>query len=80
VRLAEGDSLLLYTDGVTESKNYAGEEYGIERLEGVALAQERRTGREILDACLADLEAFTGEARSTDDRTVLILKRVISTQ
>lgn len=80
LKLTPGDSLLLYTDGVTESRNPSGEEYGPERLELAALAHERRPGREILDACLADLKTFQRDPRREDDQTILILKRVVAGQ
>jgi sigma-B regulation protein RsbU (phosphoserine phosphatase) len=80
VRLAPGDALLLYTDGVTESRNAAGEEYGPERLELAALSHARRPGREILDACLADLQGFRQDVRREDDQTLLVLKRVVTGQ
>jgi serine phosphatase RsbU (regulator of sigma subunit) len=84
-RLAPGDSLVLYTDGVTESGSGTGEEYGTERLRCAALAHAQRPAREILDACLADLTAFRGAARREDDRreddrTMLVLRRVSASQ
>lgn len=80
VRLAPGDSLVLYTDGVTESRDPAGEEYGAERLEVAALGHEHRPGREILDACLTDLKTFRRGTHTKDDQTLLILKRVVAGQ
>jgi sigma-B regulation protein RsbU (phosphoserine phosphatase) len=75
-RLAPDDALLLYTDGVTEATNDAGEEYGAERLEEVARDCSRRLGREIVAACLDNVSAFRGAAAREDDQTLLVLKRV----
>lgn len=67
--------LLCYTDGATEARNHADEEYGEERLiatlrENVALSPYR-LGR----ALHADLKAFYGGAEQTDDVTYLALRR-----
>ena len=57
-RLEPGDSLLLYTDGVTEARNGAGAEYGLDRLTRVLATVHGRAAREIADSVREDLEAF----------------------
>lgn len=70
---APGDVLLLYTDGLVEAKNAEGERYGSERL--IASLNRASTGsaKGVLEAVQADLEAFTGTGKLSDDLTVLVL-------
>jgi len=77
LRLGPGDSLLLYTDGVTEAMNPAGELYGEARLE----AALKRTGEKYVAGIRADLTAFAAGAEQSDDITLLAfdLKRTHST-
>ena len=74
LRLHEGDLLLLYTDGITEARNAAGEEYGEERLTQAM----RRWGRESAENFVAHLESelveFTGGAGLQDDLTLVAIK------
>jgi sigma-B regulation protein RsbU (phosphoserine phosphatase) len=73
--LQTGDALLLYSDGVTESRNASGEEYGVERL---ACFMENRQGTpsaDLVRACQDDLRAFSGGTRGTDDVTLMALRR-----
>ncbi len=74
LRLRTGDLLLLYTDGITEATNAAGEAYGEERL----VAAVKRFGRESADdfvrALEADLAEFTGGMALTDDLTLVAIK------
>jgi sigma-B regulation protein RsbU (phosphoserine phosphatase) len=75
-RLERGDVLLLYTDGVSEAHNGAGEEFGCGR---VATALERAAGgsaEDVVDAVLADLERHRGGVPLTDDVTVMALRRI----
>jgi phosphoserine phosphatase RsbU/P len=77
-RLDPGDSLLLYTDGISEAAEPGGGEYGLERLALVAAEQYGRPPRDFLDACLADLESFRSGARQGDDQTLMLIHRADS--
>ena len=70
------DVLVLYTDGVTEAMNEAGEEYGEERFLKVLLQHRQETAEDILHAVIKDVRRFTGEAPLSDDLTLVVLKRV----
>ena len=75
VRLAPGDTLLLYTDGLLEAQNAMGVEYGIERLAALAASVNRRP-KAAVDACLRDLAAFRGAPGADDDLTILAISRL----
>ncbi len=74
VQLNAGDSIFLYTDGVTEATNAALEEYGEERA--IAFLQEHSAAplQEILMQLKADIDAFAGDAPQFDDITMLMLR------
>jgi len=74
--LDPGDLLCLYSDGVTEAVNPAGDEYGEDRLEN-ALRASAHLGSafEIQRAILRDVAAFTGAAPANDDLTLVIVRR-----
>jgi sigma-B regulation protein RsbU (phosphoserine phosphatase) len=72
-RLVPGDELVLYTDGVTEAQDGAGEQFGLERLDKV-LANCAVGASHLLNDVLVDLEAFTGGRPPADDRTLLVIK------
>ena len=74
--LEKGDTLLLFTDCVTEATSPTYEEYGEQRLEQ-RLSQLTQVGcQQIIDAIKADVKAFAGEAEQSDDITLLALKRL----
>jgi phosphoserine phosphatase RsbU/P len=75
LKLAEGDTLLLYTDGVTEAVNSSDVEYGVDRLTGVASSHRRASAPELVTACAGDLAGFRGGAPRTDDVTILAVQR-----
>ena len=74
-RLSAGDSLVLYTDGVTETRNAGEQEYGLERLAALVAARAGGTPEGLVGACFADLTAFRGRAPRTDDVTVMVIRR-----
>jgi serine phosphatase RsbU (regulator of sigma subunit) len=74
VPIAPGDVFLLYTDGLTEAMNPAGDFFGEERLS--ALVQSHGTGAfpQLRDQILAAISTFTGPAEQQDDMTMLLLR------
>ena len=75
VRLEPGDSLLLYTDGLTEAADPSGEEYGVERLTAALLANPGRPPAETVASCLLDLDSFRRERERGDDLTIMAIRR-----
>lgn len=74
IRLQPGDVFALYTDGVIESRNAQGEEYGYDRLLE-ALKRHRHEDAPDLHAAILDhLDDFLGTAHYGDDLTLLVLK------
>ena len=74
-RLDPGDSLLLFTDGISEARNARGTEYGLERLSVIAGEQYGRPPRDFLAGCLSDVGAFSSGARQFDDQTMMVIQR-----
>ena len=72
--LQPGEMIFLYTDGVTEAMNEAGEMYSEERLQETLNGQGEKDVREILAAVRQDVGAYAGKAEQSDDITMLGLK------
>ena len=70
-RIGPGDRLVLYTDGITEGRNAAGDEFGEERLTESAVAHRAQPAEAMLAAMLSDVEAFTAGAYE-DDATLIV--------
>ena len=71
LQFQQGDSLFLYTDGLTEAFNPDQEEYGEARME-TCLADARDIHAAALNqACVTSVKAFAGEAEQSDDITCL---------
>src|SRR5260370_3292513 len=73
--LAEGDGLFLYTDGLTEARNGAGDEYGLGRVQSLAARHRGADARGLISACLNDLGGFRESLKQTDDLTLLAVRR-----
>ena len=73
MQLQPGDTIFLYTDGVTEATDAAQMLYGEERLLKQVNRHCNETAREICDAVKADVDTFAGEAEQFDDITMLCL-------
>jgi sigma-B regulation protein RsbU (phosphoserine phosphatase) len=70
-----GEALLIYTDGLTEARNFAGEEYGVHRVKTVAGRRPTAAPDGLISACLLDLRDFTAGAKQTDDLSLLAIQR-----
>lgn len=75
ISMASGESLVLYTDGLTEATNVSVEQYGEARLKRLLRAHTNSSPQEILTSCIHDLKTFKGGTAKTDDLTILVLQR-----
>lgn len=74
-RLQAGDTLLLYTDGITEAFDAAGKAYGEERLFAWLRASREPQAADKLASLVRDVADFVGGAEPSDDLTALLLCR-----
>jgi len=75
VRLAPGDVLVLYTDGITEAQNQRDEFFGEERLLEAAQANLARSAQDVQCALMAEVREFVGDAPQFDDITLMVVVR-----
>ena len=73
-KLAAGDKLVIYSDGVTESQNSHGEFFGKKRLREVVAAHAAERCTAIHDAIQEAVSAFSEGTRQSDDITVVVLE------
>jgi serine phosphatase RsbU (regulator of sigma subunit) len=75
VRLDPGQALLIYSDGVTEAQNPGRGFFGTDRLLTLARENAGCSAREIQNAVLSAVHAFSGKAPRSDDITLLVITR-----
>lgn len=73
--MSTGDLLLLYTDGVSEAFNAGLEEYGEARLKALFTGDCVISAAQAVERLREDVFAFTGEARQSDDITIVALRK-----
>lgn len=71
----ENDSLLFYTDGITEAQNLSGQDYGLNRLKYSFAHAESGSAEKKLASVLRDFMIFVDDAPLKDDVTIIVLKR-----
>ncbi len=71
--LKPGDSMFIYTDGITEARGRGGDFYGLSKLDEVLLARDTATAEELLGDALRSLDVFADGIAATDDRTLLAI-------
>jgi sigma-B regulation protein RsbU (phosphoserine phosphatase) len=76
--LAPGDTLVLYTDGITEAMDADGELFGKARLKEAIGGATARDAHDVIDAIIAAIRAYTGDTPQADDLTVVAVRRVTS--
>jgi len=74
VELAAGDTVALYTDGLTEARDPSGELFGLERLETALERCHRRPLDETLESVWSDVAAFRAATEPGDDATLLLAR------
>ena len=73
VQLLPGDTLIMYSDGVTEAMNAANEEFGMERLAAAFRGQPAASPTEAVERTLAAVQAFVAGYEQSDDITCVAL-------
>jgi len=72
--LGAGDVVLMYTDGVTDAMNAAGEPFGEERLAALVAEHGDLPFEELRERILREIRAFAGDTGLQDDLTFVLLK------
>ena len=73
IKLQPDDHLVLFTDGVIEALNTAGEEFGMERLTALLQANAQSTTPQILARLQEAVLSFSADAPQHDDITMMVL-------
>ena len=73
--LQPGETLFLYTDGLTDATNLNGELFGKERLEGTLDGSAGRSPEDIVNHVWAEIGSFSTGTAAADDMTCLVLHR-----
>jgi sigma-B regulation protein RsbU (phosphoserine phosphatase) len=69
-----GDSLIFFSDGITDAQNMSGDMFGDDRLKLVVKKNAQKSASKIADAILSEVAKFQGERERFDDETVVVLK------
>jgi sigma-B regulation protein RsbU (phosphoserine phosphatase) len=75
LQLEHGDTLVMFTDGVTEAMTKTYEEFGTERLDNILSGLVGKGSQEIIETVKAGIKEFVDGAEQSDDITMLVLKR-----
>jgi sigma-B regulation protein RsbU (phosphoserine phosphatase) len=74
VRMSPGDTIILYTDGVTEAINEREEMFEVERLVNVIKETNNATAQETLERIIRSVFQFSGTQPQFDDITLMVIK------
>jgi len=75
LQLKPGETLLVYTDGVTEAMNQAKDLFGEDRLEKAVTGVASLSPEKIAERVIEQVEGFVLEAERSDDITLLVIQR-----
>lgn len=75
--LGPGDSAVLYTDGITESRNFTEDEYSEERLVEYCRTRIDQSAQTLVDDICSELKDFTHDTNPMDDMTIVVIKRLL---
>jgi sigma-B regulation protein RsbU (phosphoserine phosphatase) len=76
VELRAGDVLLVYSDGILEARNYADQEFGLERVEEqLRRSAQIRSGDAALFSVLGAVQDFAGACPQADDMSLVVVRR-----
>jgi len=74
IKLKTGDTILFYTDGITETMNSRGEEFGERRLKDILFRNKDAQAQDNIHAIIRELNEFNSSDLLHDDRTIMLVK------
>ncbi len=74
LHMMRGDTLFLYTDGLSEIFDAKGDEYGVRRVESLVARHAGLAPDQMLSACLDEISNFSAGVKRTDDLTLLVMR------
>ena len=75
INLEKGDSALFFTDGFTECRNKANEEFNEDRLGKLLKKHNKLSSQKLLEKIFDEVNSFTSGIEQMDDMTLVIIKR-----
>jgi phosphoserine phosphatase RsbU/P len=75
VPLERNDCLVLYTDGLTETLNSEGDEFGVDRMIESVCASANDGSQAIVKRIIEDVREFTGSVPQNDDMTLIAIRK-----
>ncbi len=69
-----GDSLIFFSDGITDAENAAGDMFGDDRLKALVKKHYQKSASRIADAIFSEVSKFQNERERFDDETLVVLK------
>ena len=76
ISLERDDCLVLYTDGVTETLNAEGDEFGVDRVIQAVRARANDGAQAIVKKIIQDVRDFTGSLPQNDDITLIAIRKI----
>lgn len=73
-QLQPGDTLVLYSDGISETQNPSGEEFGMQHLRELMVKERLLEPCEVVRHCREQLDGFRGDGERQDDETLLAIQ------
>ncbi len=73
--MLQGDTLVLYTDGISEAMNAEGDLFGEKRIMDVIKENHEKTCKEIAYIILEKVQHFSANSIYNDDKTLVVIKR-----
>jgi sigma-B regulation protein RsbU (phosphoserine phosphatase) len=69
-----GDLFVLFSDGILDARNFAGDLFGRQRVEQIVSQHCESSAEDVVEAIFASVADHTGGAESFDDETVVVIK------
>lgn len=74
VKLTRGDTLLMYTDGMTDCRNPHGEAFGLERIKNLLSGLAEQSAQQVCDTLLGTLQSYQNGSKQDDDVTLVAVQ------
>lgn len=75
ISLNNGEMILIFSDGITEAMDKDDQQYGEEKLQKIIHSCFKQSPEKIISKIISDVKKFTGEAKQSDDMTLMIINK-----